>query len=213
MPVGLFDKQQKRKLISIFFEIKILDLFSSAAYLQSFRETSQQRLNTVRVHTLSSLRSSGQFMRAGMNMLTTQVNSLRDYCGVTSGHPLSTNYLTQQQQLHHIQNSPASVTFLRHHQIPPIAEDEENTVESDSLINPSPYAGNIPLNVVGNTSGIGQLDAADNSALLVINNFNHDSITSGQLSSGIGTFPGHNDELVEEPSRLIIYDAQRPLEK
>jgi hypothetical protein len=167
----------------------------------------------MRVQTLSSLRSSGQFMRAGMNMLTTQVHSLRDYCGVITTQSQFTNYLTQQQQLHHVQNSPSAVTYPCHQQISTIVEDEENIIESGSLLNSrdhSLYAGNISSNASGNASGIGQLDAADNSVLLAINNFNQDSITSGQLSSGIGTFHSQNDELVNEPSRLNIYGAQRP---
>jgi hypothetical protein len=168
----------------------------------------------MRVHTLSSLRNSGQFMRAGMNMLTTQVNSLRDYCGVTTNLPLSSNYLTQQQELHYMQNSPTTITYLHHQKISAIPEDEENIVESVSLLNPpdhARYAGNIPTNTLPNASGIGQLDTADNSALSTINNINQEPMTSGQLSSGIGTFHGPSDELVSEPSRLIIYGAQRPL--
>jgi hypothetical protein len=177
----------------------------------------------MRVQTLSSLRSSGQFMRAGMNMLTTQVNSLADYCGVITGHPIPSNYLVQQQQLHHIQNSSASISNLRQNQIRTMIEDEENTIESSSLINSSdhsPYAGNIPSVVLVNASGIGQLDTADNSVLLALNNFNQnttdqldnqDIIRSGKMSGGIGTFHGHNDELVNEPEKLIIYGEQRPV--
>ncbi len=189
-------------------------MFSSAAYLQSIRETSQQRLNTMRVQTVSSLRSSGQFMRAGMNMLTTQVNSLRDYCGVTIGNPLPSNYLLQQQQLHHIQNSSKPLSYLHHNQIPIIFENDEHMIESISEINPhdhSVYAGYIPSIVLINESGIGQLDTADNSALSALNNFNQDLITRGEMSSGIGTFHDHNDELINETERLIIYGEQRPL--
>ena len=166
----------------------------------------------MRVHTLSSLRSSGQFMRAGMNMGSTHVNSLGDYCGAVTGQSMPTNYLSQQQQLQH---SPISGTYFgHHHQISPIIEDEENVVESTSLLNPrdpSPYAGNISSNALGNASGIGQLDAADGSARLALNNFNEDTIASGQLSGGIGIFHGHNDELINEPERLAIYGEQRPL--
>ncbi|CAF0925533.1 unnamed protein product [Adineta steineri] len=190
---------------------------SSAAYLHSIRETSQHRLNTMRDQTLSSLRNPGNLMRAGMNMLTTQVNSLRDYCGVTTGQVMTTNYLLQQQQLHHSQNSPGTVSYLQRNHISTIMEDDESKMESSSLINPldqTPYAGYIPSNVLTNTSGIGQLDAADNSVLLALSNFNQDYnenvITRGQMSGGIGTFHDHNDELINEPERLIMYGEHRP---
>jgi hypothetical protein len=203
----------------------IIDLFSSAAYIQSFRETSQQRLNTIRVQTLSSLRNSGNFMRAGMNILTTQVNSLRDYCGVTAG-PMSTNYLLQQQQLHLLQHSPASMSYLNHSRIPTIMEDDESVMESTSRINSqdrTPYAGYIASTILANTSGIGRLDAADNSVLLALNNFNEDAtntldnedlLTRGRMTGGIGTFHDrsrNNDdnEVVIESGRLIMYAAQR----
>jgi hypothetical protein len=166
-------------------------------------------------------------MRTGMNMLTTQVNSLRDYCGVTTGQTLPTNYLLQQQQLHHIQNFSTLTSYLHHNQIPTIIEDDENNIQSTSLINPqdhSPYAGNIPSIIIMNASGIGQLDTADNSVLLALNNFNQDTInridsevliTSGQITGGISTFHGGNhddsDELVNEPERLIMYGKQRSL--
>jgi hypothetical protein len=173
----------------------------------------------MRVQTLSSLRSSGQFMRAGMNMLTTQVNSLRDYCGVTTDNPRPSNYLLQQQQLHHMQNSTTTMNYLHHNQISTIFENNENMIESISGINlhdHSIYAGYIPTIVLFNESGIGQLDTADNSVLLALNNFNQDTInqnfvTRGEMSSGIGTFHDYNDELVNETERLIIYGEQRPL--
>lgn len=169
----------------------------------------------MRVHTVSSLRSSGQFMRAGMNMLTTHVNSLRDYCGVITGQAVSANYLAQQQQLQHTQNPTMSVAYIRHHPIPTIMEDEENIAESTSLMNPryiSPYAGDILSNTTGDASGIGRLHAADGSVLTVINNLNPESVISGALSSGIGTFHDHHqhDDLVNEPERLTIYGEQRP---
>lgn len=169
----------------------------------------------MRVHTLSSLRSSGQFMRAGMNMLTTQVNSLRDYCGVITGQAVSANYLAQQQQLQHTQNPTMSVCYMRHYPIPTIMEDDENNItESTSFINlrhSSPYVGAILSTTMGNASGIGRLNAADGSVLTVIDNINQDSTVSGELSSGIGTFHDHqHDDLVNEPERLIIYGEQRP---
>lgn len=192
--------------------------FSSAAYIQSFRETSQQRLNTMRIQTLSSIRSSGQFMRAGMHMLTTQVNSLRDYCGALTGHAVSANYLAQQQQLQHIQHSTLSIAYLRQQQIPTIAEDDEHLFESANLLDPrqaSPYVGDISSDVAGNASGIGRLNAADGSVLDVINNFQPEPAVSGQLSGGIGIFHNRHhhhqqDDLVNEPERLIIYGGQRP---
>jgi hypothetical protein len=180
----------------------------------------------MRVQTLSSLRNPGNLMRAGMNILTTQVNSLRDYCGVITGYQIPTNYLLQQQQLHHLQNSTTSLSYVRHSQIPTIIEDEENMIESTSLIisqdqDHSPYAGNIPSIVLANASGIGHLDTADNSVLLALNNFNQDPndvleneeiITSGHMSGGIGTFHHHSDELVNEPERLTKYGEQRPVD-
>ncbi|UJR21221.1 hypothetical protein I4U23_024317 [Adineta vaga] len=190
---------------------------SSAAYLHSFRETSQQRLNVMRVQTVSSLRNPGSLMRAGMHMLTTQVNSLRDYCGVTTGNTIPTNYLLQ-QQIHQTQQSPGIVPYFHpHFQIPPITEDDESLIESAALLNPSgqtPYAGYTPATVSIGASGIGQLDAASNSALLALNNFNQDQNrdvgSSGQMTSGIGTFHDHTDELINEPERLTIYGGQRP---
>jgi hypothetical protein len=179
----------------------------------------------MRVQTLSSLRNPGHLMRAGMNMFTTQVDSSRDYCGDITGQVIPTNYLLQQQQqLHHKQYSPESISYLRHNQIPTIRENEEFLIESTSLINPqdqSPYAGHTPSTELTNASGIGQLDTADNSVLLALNNFNQDRIdnevliTSGQITGGISTFHGgnhdDNDELVNEPERLIMYGKQRSL--
>ncbi len=202
--------------------------FSSAAYLHSFRETSQQRLNTMRVQTLSSLRNPGHLMRAGMNMLTTQVNSLRDYCGVTTGHPLSSNYLYQQQQQFHDSGySPMTISYLRQNQITTITEDDESNVESASLmaaLDRIPYVGHTSSTIAANASGIGQLTAADNSVLLALNNFNsplsnrpninQNFIARGEMSAGIGTFHGHmddhEDDLINEPERLIMYGQQRP---
>ncbi|CAF1089496.1 unnamed protein product [Adineta ricciae] len=199
---------------------------TSAAYLHSFRESSQQRLNTMRVQTLSSIRNPGHLMRAGMNMLTTQVNSLRDYCGVTTGNPLPAQYLYQQQQLHDLQRrSPISVSHLRHTHIATISEEDESMIESTSLmasVDRTPYVGHTSLTMAVNASGIGQLDAADNSVLLALNNFNQPvkvdndtAITGGQLSGGIGTFHGqhldHDDDLINEPERLIMYGDQRPI--
>jgi hypothetical protein len=170
----------------------------------------------MRVQTLSSLRNPGNLMRAGRNMFTTQVDSSRDYCGEV----IPTNYLFQQ-------HSPESISYLRHNQIPKIREDEEFFIESTALINPqdrSPYVGHTPSTELTNASGIGQLDTADNSVLLALNNFNQDTInridsevliTSGQITGGISTFHGGNhddsDELVNEPERLIMYGKQRSL--
>jgi hypothetical protein len=177
----------------------------------------------MRVQTLSSLRNPGNLMRAGMNMLTTQVNSLRDYCGVTTGHPLPSNYLSQ-QQFHDFNRSPSTMSHLRHNQITSILEEDESIVESTSLmasIDRTPYVGH-PVSIVSaNASGIGRLDAADNSVLLALNNFNQSSpidnrnlIARGQMSAGIGTFHSnvhhHNDDLIDEPERLTIYGEQRP---
>lgn len=180
----------------------------------------------MRVQTFSSLRNPGHLMRAGMNMLTTQVNSLRDYCGVTTGNPLGPEYLYQQQQLHDLQRrSPMSVSHLRHTHITSISEEDESMIESTSLmasVDRTPYVGHTSLAVASNASGIGRLDAADNSVLLALNNFNQPvtaendtTITSGQLSGGIGTFHGqhqeHDDDLINEPDRLIMYGEQRPI--
>jgi hypothetical protein len=155
-------------------------------------------------------------------MLTTQVNSIGDYCGVTTGQPLPPNYLLQQQQLHHMQKPSTSVSYLSDNKISTIDEDEENMMEYRALIHSqdhSPYAGNISSIVLVNTAGIGQLDTADNSVLLALHNFNEDTnntfdnqeiIRGGQVSGGIGTFHGHHDELVNEPERLIKYGQQRP---
>ena len=180
----------------------------------------------MRVQTLSSLRNSGQFMRTGMNILTTQVNSLRDYCGVTTGIPLTTNYLLQQQQQqqpYHSTYSPTSMSYLRRNQITTIAEDDESAIETSLFIDPSPYAGHIASTVLAGASGIGQLDAASNSVLSAMDNFQEvtletpdldDIITRGCVSAGIGTFHGHiyehDGDLVNEPERLIMYGHQRP---
>ncbi|CAF4923251.1 unnamed protein product, partial [Rotaria socialis] len=61
-------------------------------------------------------------MRVGMNMLTTQVNSLRDYCGMTTGNLIPTNYLLQQQQFHNLQQSNSSVLYIHNNQMPIINE-------------------------------------------------------------------------------------------
>jgi hypothetical protein len=178
----------------------------------------------MRVQTVSSLRNPGNLMRAGMNMLTTQVNSLRDYCGVTTGHPLPSNYLFQQQQYHHdVRYSPASISHLRQNQITTISEEDESMVESTSLMatmDRIPYVGHTTSAISANASGVGRLDIADNSALLALNNFHQTSlendylIARGQMSAGIGLFHGHrhdhDDDLIVEPSRLTIYGEQRP---
>lgn len=226
-----FVKQQKRK--ASFFHQKIFlkkSNFRSAAYLHSFRESSQQRFNTMRVQTLSSLRNPGNLMRAGMNIITTQVNSLRDYCGVITGHPLPTNYLyqhQQQQQLHDLRYSPAPNYHVRPHVISTISEEDETLGESTSLmasLTQVPYVGLTATAVAGNTSGIGQLGAASSSALAALDSLKADSDqdisndqnvgATGQMSGGIGIFQGrlhdHDDDLINEPSKLTIYGEQRP---
>ncbi|CAF1676113.1 unnamed protein product [Rotaria magnacalcarata] len=174
-------------------------------------ETSAAYLQSIRVQTLSSLRNSGQFMRAGMNMLTTQVNSLRDYCGMTTGNLIPANYLLQQQQFHNLQQSNSLVLYLHNNQMPIISEDRESLIESESLMpfqDRSPYAGYIASTVLANGSGIGQLDTAANSALTTLNNFNQDTVTiiddenlrmEGHMIGGIGTFHDRRlGELINE---------------
>lgn len=166
----------------------------------------------MRVQTLSSLRNPGQLMRLSRNRLTTQVDSLRDYCGVTTGHTVPINYVSEQ-------HSPETRTYFQHSAIPTIVEDDESMVESAAFLKPSdqtPYAGYISTNVITNTSGIGQLDAADNSVLLALQNFNPDSdetmtTTAGQMAGGFGLFHHHNDEFLDEPDKLTMYGEQRPL--
>ena len=179
----------------------------------------------MRVQTLSSLRNPGHLMRAGMNILTTQVNSLRDYCGVITTHPNQPNYLYRQQQQHHhdVQYSPASISQLRHNQITTISEEDESMVESSSLmtaLDRTPYVGHTTSAISANASGVGRLDIAANSALSALNNFDESSpenenlIARGEMSAGIGTFHGHrhdyDDDLINEPERLAIYGEQRP---
>ena len=172
----------------------------------------------MRVQTVSSLRNPGNLMRAGMNMLTTQVNSLRDYCGVTTGQTIPANYLIQ-QQLHQTQHSPGVMSYIHpHSHMLPIMEDDESLIESTALLcptNPTPYVGHTSAVLLANASGIGQLDAANSSALVALNNFNHDqncdAAMDGQMTSGIGTFHDQVDELISEPERLTIYGAQRPV--
>lgn len=182
----------------------------------------------MRVQTMSSLRNPGHLMRAGMNMLTTQVNSLRDYCGVTSGHPLSASYSYQQQRLFHdLHHSPMLIPQVGHIPITTITEEDESIIESASLIGPFdrlPYVGHTSSAVAANASGIGRLNAADNSVLLALQNFHRSSyddpinganyFARGQMSGGIGTFHGHSDDqdddLIDEPERLTIYGEQRP---
>ena len=167
----------------------------AGTYFQSIRETGQQRLNTIRVQTVSSLRNPSQIMRAGMNMLTTQVNSLRDYCGV----------ITVQQPVPLTDNSPISVACLDTHRKSFI--DELNFVSRHR--DHSPYAGDLQSDIEMNTAGVGQLDSADNSILTALDNFQEISLTTeGQLTSGIGIFHSQQDDLVDEPHRLIIYGEQ-----
>lgn len=182
----------------------------------------------MRVQTMSSLRNPGHLMRAGMNMLTTQVNSLRDYCGVTSGHPLPHSYSYQQQRsFHDLRRSPMLIPHIGQIPITIITEEDESIIESTSLmgaIDRTPYAGHTSSTVAANASGIGRLNAADNSVLLALANFQRTSgddpinignfIARGQMSGGIGTFHGHtddrDDDLIDEPERLTIYGEQRP---
>ena len=154
-------------------------------------------------------------------MLTTQVNSLRDYCGVTTGIPLTTNYLLQQQQFHH---SPSAMSYLYPNRISTIAEEDELILETSTLINPfdpTPYAGRTVSAVLPETSGIGQLESADNSVLSALNNFRPPTpnpfdhgLARGHMRGGIGLFHSRmgdpSDDLVEEPERLSIYGEQRP---
>lgn len=180
----------------------------------------------MRVQTLSSIRNPGHLMRAGMNILTTQVNSLRDYCGVIAGHPGQGNYLyQQQQQFRDLRYSSGPTSHMHPHRITTITEDDESLIESSALIgaaDQTPYAGFTASAIVGNASGIGRLDSADNSVLLALNNFDsqpnqhiseHFNIMGrGQLSAGIGIFQGNGDgdDLINEPERLTIYGEQRP---
>ena len=171
-------------------------------------------------------------------MLTKQVNSQRDYCGVIAGHPgphaYNDHQQQQQQQQHHyhdVRYSPAPMLHTRLHPITTIVEDDEAAIASfsaNAAINRTPYAGFTAAEVLGNASGIGQLETADNSVLLALNNFNlqpsssvidleHSIATRGQMSGGIGLFHGQSqdddhddDDLVNEPERLIIYGEQRP---
>jgi hypothetical protein len=190
----------------------------------------------MRVQTLSSFRNPGHLMRAGMNILTTQVNSLRDYCGVITGHPMPPNYLyhhqqqQQQQGFHDLRYSPAPMSQLRANQINTIIEEDEAMIEAASLmtgLNRTPYAGYTASTVISNASGIGQLDTANNSALSALDNFQQRSLGQcseninlrprGQMTAGIGLFHGDvanddgNDDLIDEPDRLIIYGEQRPM--
>lgn len=180
----------------------------------------------MRVQTVSSLRNPGNLMRAGMHILTTQVNSLRDYCGVTTGNPTLPNY-SLQQQFHDLRHSPEPMSSVRRNQVTTIIEEDESMVESSSLINVmqrTPYAGQTSSTIASNASGIGQLGEADNSVLLALQNFsptstpnpidNDNPIARGHMSAGIGIFHGHkhdpDDDLIDEPERLIIYGDQRP---
>lgn len=223
----LFDKQLKCKLFEEYNKFICLFVFSSASYLNSFRETGHHRLNVIRVHTLSSLRSSSHFMRSGMHMLTTQVSSLRDYCGVTTGHFVSKNYLLQQQHVHCLQYSPSAVMHIRYHELPTVMEDEQSQAESKSLTNHahvSSYVGYIPSEVSRNGSIAGQLDENMHSVQLALNDFIADRvdiadeqgfITGGFMIGGFGTFHDRaqviNDEHIEESERLIDYGEQRPI--
>ena len=187
----------------------------------------------MRVQTMSSLRNPGHLMRAGMNILTTQVNSLRDYCGVITGHPINPNYLFQQhgshqEQLHDLRYSPAPNVYLRPNRITTISEEDEAVLESTSLMQNEltaiPYVGHTSSTVVTNASGIGNLNHANSSALAALNNFTEQNdrqsieteilMARGQMSGGIGIFQGgmheQEDELIDEPERLIMYGQQRP---
>ena len=201
---------------------------TSAAYLHNIRETGQQRLNTMRVQTMSSLRNPGHLMRAGMNILTTQVNSLRDYCGVTSGHALPIN-LYDQQLYYDARQSPLPGAYLNPNRITTITEEDESILDSTSLITSlhrTPYAGHTSLTIPANASGIGRLGLASNSVMLALSNFNQPVsenqleeeeivVTQGQMSGGIGTFRGNfhdqDEGLIDEPERLIMYGQQRPI--
>ena len=178
---------------------------------------------------MTSLRNPGHLMRAGMNMLTTQVNSLRDYCGVTSGHPMPNNFTYQQQRLFHdLRHSPMIMPHMGRNPITTISEEDESNIESSSLLasfDPTPYVGHTLSTVPANASGIGRLNHADNSVLLALENFSRTPrndlihsesfIARGQMSGGIGTFHGHgddqDDDLIDEPERLTIYGEQRPV--
>ena len=160
-------------------------------------------------------------------MFNTQVNSLRDYCGVTMGIPLTTNYLLQQQQQQQQQqfhHSPSAMSHLYPNRISTIAEEDELILETSTLINPfdqTAYAGHIVSAVLVETSGIGQLESADNSALSALNNFQpptpnpfEHGLARGHMRGGIGLFHSGlgapSDDLVDEPERLTIYGEQRP---
>ena len=194
--------------------------------MQSFRETSQQYLNTVRIQTLSSLRNPGQLMRSGMNMLTTQVNSLRDYCGVMTGVPLTTNYPLQQQQEQlsacgQYPHSSMSI-FRQQNLITSIAEENESNLESSSLIELNdlvPYTGHTHSYVLSNDSpGVGLLRDADKPVSSVLNYFHISrtnssetdlKLTEGCLSAGIGIFHSNiyepTEEFVSQSDTMIIH--------
>ena len=205
---------------------------SSAAYLLLFRRTSQQRFSLIYVHTLSSLRSSGSFMRAGINILGRRISNLRDYCGVTTGHLVSTKYLLKQrqrqrQQFSDMQDSTSSMVSIGLNDISTIIKDDESIMESISIINPQvhlPDGESISSSLLASTSGINQLDTANNSVLLALNNFNQDTVDTfhsnnlipqGFMIGGIGTFHDRiydlNDDVINEPERMIVYGEKRPV--
>ena len=149
-------------------------------------------------------------MRARMNIITTQMNSLKDYCGVTTGPPLRTAHLTFHPQ-DHAQYSPSTMSRLHHQPVTTIFEDDESLVE----VEPTPYAGYITSAIFTDASGVGQLDRADHSIQSALTNFQENDASvdvRGQLSGGIGTFHTHlyerAEDGVQEPERLII-DGQR----
>ncbi|CAF0758880.1 unnamed protein product [Didymodactylos carnosus] len=205
---------------------------TSAAYLQSFRETSQQRLNTIRVTTLTSLRHPGNMlatrMRAGMNILYSNFNPLREFCGTTTGIGVGHASVGQQmdQKLTTIDEEGQEMGIDDN--IP-----ESGVIQTSALIHHhrSPhlqYTGTqLQLPVLHN-AGIGQLSTATATALLMNNFDDGDTLENesevshstpllkwnggGNLAAGIGTFQHDGDELVyiEDKERFTMYGQKRP---
>ena len=155
-------------------------------------------------------------MRARMNIITTQMNSLKDYCGVTTGPHLQATHPSL--PTYHVQYSPSTFSRLQHHQITTIIEDDESSLDLNSSFNRrdrTPFAGYIVSESFTDASGVGQLDRADKSVQSALTDFQENDetmVVRGFLSGGIGTFHTHlyeqREEIVEEPERLIIHGQQ-----
>lgn len=160
-------------------------------------------------------------MRAGMNILTTQVNSLRDFCGVTSGVPSVANYVSQQRDF--CEPTLSLTVFHSRYAMPTILEETTSPVVDDNPtddVNESMlYAGRISSHTSERRVPAGRLQNANQSASSFLNDFDlktadsiddESEVAGGCVGAGIGIFQMDvyepSEQTVQNSDQVIFYD-------